>query len=206
MTTQTVFLFASLLLSLKLFDYTMANTSDLIITKHFKRRHHNIQIDELIFNGIPVVPKLSGGEHGGHLIHWRLSAVWRNPQSDSTGSVTYDTVIYPDSVIKIEVISRPYDVSNAAKARFHIAPLQKIAMTDLVTFIEQHGLHRYKYDGKGSGCLHWCTTSIQKLEEEKLISEGSRATFERDHVAVLRENTTWWVPDDHGTFGSERKD
>ena len=69
----------------------------------------------------------------------------------------------------------------------------------LIGFIIRHGLHRYRLDSERSGCLHWTSTLISRLEQDGYVAPGSTAAVDQ-RVAAARANPGFWCPEDHGRF------
>lgn len=111
--------------------------------------------------------------------------------------------MYEILLILHSLVTREHPVSHASSRllvlRFPTA--QPIPFRHVITNVLQWGMHRYRLDARGSGCLFWCMNFLYRLEQAGYIRPGS---YNHAMASVTAYRYTaqgsYWIPDDAGTF------
>lgn len=65
--------------------------------------------------------------------------------------------------------------------------LRQVSPEQVLDYLVDKGLHRYRFDETFSGCRYWCDKALECLEAEGILAEGSAASFET-YIEQLGKN------------------
>ncbi len=97
------------------------------------------------------------------------------------------------------VTSRQGPTSHLVHGRVDFPVRADLTPSELILHLTEWGMHRYKYNQFRSGCLHWCKTFTQRLEELGKIDRGSVGAL-LSESEELEKDPGYWVPKDEGEF------
>ena len=106
----------------------------------------------------------------------------------------------------IFTISSPPDIDSIQKgwvAFRTFETLCRVTPEQVLGYLVDKGLHRYRFDETFSGCRYWCDKAVECLEAQGAVAEGSAATFET-HIEQLgkslNQEARYPVPVRKGSF------
>ncbi|KZT04900.1 uncharacterized protein LAESUDRAFT_246299 [Laetiporus sulphureus 93-53] len=66
----------------------------------------------------------------------------------------------------------------AIEFRFECAAVESFTMEEVISFLREKGMSRFRFDETGSGCRHWCGTVLERLADVGVVDSETRDAFE----------------------------
>ncbi|KAJ3753642.1 hypothetical protein EV360DRAFT_74347 [Lentinula raphanica] len=116
----------------------------------------------------------------------RAAGVYAHDDTNRSISTVFDTYRVSSDDMRTVKIDKSFERSRWTAYFWETKLLTKFTTTDLARLLVERNLHKYRYNGAGSGCRTWAVKLVKLLEEEGIVVEEASADLR------------YWVPDEDG--------
>ncbi|KAI0742826.1 hypothetical protein C8Q80DRAFT_1190863 [Daedaleopsis nitida] len=140
-----------------------------------------------------------------NIFHWRMYLTLAPSPIGGSQSVLLDMIPTnpPTGCLIIESKDLPGSIATQ-KIELFILTAGSPTVQQIIDLFTTRGMHRYKFDATGSGCLWWVWTGLGYLEQAGLVEAGTTEKLRKfhheqcslhpeRHPLPIRQGTFYWL-------------